>query len=158
MSLTRCFGGFGLFVCFAVPFDCICRSHSESRVNPSHDVWDLEICPWELEVSPFQRNASLEKLNSHTCKISLLWQLLPFFQLWIALFCQQVGSSCRPGEVRAYALGKALIALSVSALSNWELLRLMLDRIIRKVSLSVTIWAHSKGMGLGQVSAVQIRG
>lgn len=50
-----------------------------------------------------------------------------------------VRHSCCPGEVGAYALSKVLIALSVRAWKNLELLRLMLDRIIRKVSLSVTI-------------------
>lgn len=67
-----------------------------------------------------------------------------------------MGSSRKPGEVGAYAFSKALIALSVRVLRNWELPRLMLDRIIRKVSLSVTIRALSKGMGPSQVSAVHI--
>lgn len=67
-----------------------------------------------------------------------------------------MGSSRRPGEVGAYAFSKALIALSVRVLRNWELPRLMLDRIIRKVSLSVTVRALSKERGPSRVSAVHI--
>ena len=54
------------------------------------------------------------------------------------------------------ALSKALIALSVRVLRNWELHRLMLDRIIRKLSLEVTTLVFPKEMCPCQMCAVQI--
>lgn len=54
------------------------------------------------------------------------------------------------------ALSKAVIALSVRVLRNWELYRLMLDRIIRKLSLEVTTLVFPKEMGPCQICAVQI--
>lgn len=54
------------------------------------------------------------------------------------------------------ALSKALIALSVRAERNLELHRLMLDRIIRKLSLEVTTLVFPKEMCPCQMCAVQI--
>lgn len=54
------------------------------------------------------------------------------------------------------AWSKALIALSVRAWRNLELRRLMLDRIIRKLSLEVTALVFPKEMRLCQICAVQI--
>lgn len=54
------------------------------------------------------------------------------------------------------ALSNALIALSVRVLRNWELHRLMLDRIIRKLSLEVTTLVFPKEMHPCQMCAVQI--
>lgn len=54
------------------------------------------------------------------------------------------------------ALSKVLIALSIRVLRNWELHRLMLDRIIRKLSLEVTTLVFPKEMCQCQMCAVQI--
>lgn len=64
-------------------------------------------------------------------------------------------SICQAGTALE-ALSKALIALSVRARRNVELHRLMLDRIIRKLSLEVTTLVFPKETCPCQMCAVQI--
>lgn len=91
---------------FSVRFDCVFSSHSECRINPSHDAWDLELYLLKWKMSPFKELPARKALFpwrvcARACKISLPWGLLTFIQLCIFLLFLHLGSSHQQGEVGA---------------------------------------------------------